>query len=73
MIANDLEPSAVESIRKNVEWNELGPKPIPKHLESMGETRLSQQQKQELNVTELGKVRPNEGDAWLVFRSLFPA
>lgn len=69
MIANDLEPSAVESIRKNVEWNDLGPTMAASAEASTSATSLPsyverEKAKFELEMATLGKVRPNEGDAW---------
>lgn len=76
MIANDLEPSAVESIRKNVEWNGLGPTAsAPAPVEASTSDAIIEDEpaaKESLQTTLaregalLGKVRPNEGDAWSV-------
>ena len=52
MIANDLSPAATEAMRRNVEINGLGPQ---KQVGGAPEP-----------LRKEGKVRVNEGDAWLV-------
>ncbi|KAF8576392.1 N2,N2-dimethylguanosine tRNA methyltransferase [Ramaria rubella] len=56
VIANDLSPSATETMRRNVIFNNLGPKETPAILES-GEESLN------ASKPSLGTVRVNEGDA----------
>lgn len=62
VIANDLVPSAVDHIRKNVEWNGLGSKTVEEH-EAIHGVAVTNKEKNELEQAKLGKVRPNQGDA----------
>lgn len=60
VVANDLSASAVEDIRRNVEFNGLSPPGLPS--ENDGETKLT---KAQIEEATLGRVRVNEGDAVL--------
>lgn len=72
MVANDLSASAVEDIRRNVEWNGLlPPGPIipvePEAFTSGAPVRpvqISKADRQAAEDVALGKIRINEGDAW---------
>lgn len=68
VVANDLSASAVQDIRRNVEWNDLSPPglPPPSGEESASAPIISKAEKEEAT---LGRVRPNEGDAWSVSAS----
>lgn len=78
VVANDLSASAVEDIRRNVEWNGLlPPGPIiadgPVASTSgapMKPVQISKADRQAAEDVALGKIRINEGDAWLVFTTL---
>lgn len=55
MIANDFSPTAVEAMRRNVEYNSQGPS-----VERVSTGYLSKKDREE---PWKGKVRVNEGDA----------
>ncbi|KAM0751875.1 N2,N2-dimethylguanosine tRNA methyltransferase [Meredithblackwellia eburnea MCA 4105] len=61
VVANDLSASAVEDIKRNVEWNGLAPKGLPPAEEEAKRERP--RSKAEIDELLNGKVRPNEGDA----------
>ena len=60
MIANDLSPTAIEAMRRNVELNGLG---VPKLKESEETTENSVEKKEKIPHP---KIKVNEGDAWYV-------
>ena len=60
MIANDLSPTAIEAMRRNVELNGLG---VPKPKESEEITENSAEKKERVPHP---KIKVNEGDAWYV-------
>ena len=60
MIANDLSPTAIEAMRRNVELNGLG---VPKPKESEETTENSAEKKERVPHP---KIKVNEGDAWYV-------
>ena len=60
MIANDLSPTAIEAMRRNVELNGLG---VQKPKESEETTENSAEKKERIPHP---KIKVNEGDAWYV-------
>ena len=63
VIANDLSSSATEIMRRNVQFNDLGPQVSTLAEQDEGRETASIEP---LPKPHLGKVRINEGDAWLV-------
>lgn len=66
VIANDLSPSATEIMRRNVLFNGLGPQDATEVTEPEEENPTSSVTPRVTQKPSLGKVRVNEGDAWLV-------
>ncbi|GAA6062517.1 hypothetical protein JCM10212_001567 [Sporobolomyces blumeae] len=68
VVANDLSASAVEDIRRNIEYNELSPKGLKSlpGTESIDEADIKPNgvwSKAQIEEAKEGKVRVNEGDA----------
>ncbi|KAK4693858.1 tRNA (guanine26-N2/guanine27-N2)-dimethyltransferase, partial [Phenoliferia sp. Uapishka_3] len=60
VVANDLSPSAVEDIRRNIDFNDLAPIGPPTPSDDSTAVPLT---KSQLEEAKLGKVRVNAGDA----------
>lgn len=58
MIANDISPGAIEVMKRNVAFNNLGP------------DETCQGSVEPDGHASLGKVRVNEGDAWYIIKFL---